>query len=162
MEDSELLRIKKEKIESLKADGVDLYPNDVKVTATTKELADRFGAMENEELEKVEEIFSVAGRIMALRDFGKASFVTIQDRKGRIQAYLRKDKLGEKDFLIFKRLEIGDIVWVSGRRFQDQDKRAYDRGRRISGSLPRPPSPSRRNGTGSPIPKSVTGRDISI
>src|SRR5512136_169501 len=109
MEDSELLRIKKEKIESLKADGVDLYPNDVKVTATTKELAERFSAMENEELEKVEEIFSVAGRIMALRDFGKASFVTIQDRKGRIQAYLRKDKLGETDFLIFKRLEIGDI-----------------------------------------------------
>ena len=122
MEDSELLRIKKEKIESLKADGVDLYPNDVNVTATTKELAERFGAMENEELEKVEEIFSVAGRIMAVRDFGKASFVTIQDRKGRIQAYLRKDKLGEKDFLIFKRLEIGDIVWVSGRVFRTRTK----------------------------------------
>lgn len=121
-EASELLKIKKEKIESLKAEGVDLYPNDVKVTATSKDIMDRFGQLENEDLEKIDEVFSVAGRIMALRDFGKASFVTIQDRKGKVQVYVRRDKVGEKDFSIFKRLEVGDILWVSGRVFRTRTK----------------------------------------
>ncbi len=107
---------------------MDLYPNDVKVTATSKDIIDRFGQLENEELEKVEEVFSVAGRIMALRDFGKASFVTIQDRKGRIQAYVRRDKLGEKDFSIFKRLGSGRYHMGFRTCFQNQDKRADDRG----------------------------------
>lgn len=122
MEESELLKIRKEKLESLKADGIDLYPNDIKASSTTVELAERFGGMENEGLEKITEEFSVAGRIMARRDFGKASFITVQDRKGRIQAYLRKDRLDEKEFSVFKRLEIGDIVWVSGRVFKTRTK----------------------------------------
>ncbi len=51
--------------------------------------------MSDEELKSVEETFSLAGRIVAIRDFGKASFIQIQDRKGRIQAYLRKDIVGD-------------------------------------------------------------------
>ncbi len=122
MEESELQKIKREKVDSLKSEGVELYPNDVHVRSTSKDILIRFGELENEDLEKITEKFSLAGRIMALRNFGKAAFITIQDRKGRIQAYIRKDKLGEKEFSIFKRLDIGDIVYVSGRVFKTRTK----------------------------------------
>ncbi len=74
--------------------------------------------MTTEELEKVTERFTLAGRLMAVRDFGKGAFISIQDRKGRLQAFLRKNQLGEKAFSLFKRLDIGDIVWIAGRVFK--------------------------------------------
>jgi len=118
MEESELLRTRKEKINSLKAEGVELYPNDVKVTVTTEEILNRVGNLDHEALEKIDERFSLAGRIMAVRSFGKAAFINIQDRKGRIQAYIKKNKIGEESFSLFRKLDIGDIVFVAGRVFR--------------------------------------------
>ena len=118
MEESELLKKRREKIESLKADGIDLYPNDVKVTATTEEVLTRFGDTEGNALTQLNEKFTLAGRLMAVRKFGKAAFVNIQDRKGRIQAYIKKDTIGEKTFSLFRRLDIGDIVSVTGKVFK--------------------------------------------
>ncbi len=118
MEESELLRTRREKINSLKADGVELYPNDVKVTVTTEEILNRVGNLDHEALEKIDERFSLAGRIMAVRSFGKAAFINIQDRKGRIQAYIKKNKIGEESFSLFRKLDIGDIVFVAGRVFR--------------------------------------------
>ncbi|MCE5262677.1 MAG: lysine--tRNA ligase [Deltaproteobacteria bacterium] len=117
-EESELLKKRREKIDSLRTDGIDLYPNDVRVADTTASIGDRFGAMSPEELEKVTERFTLAGRLMAVRDFGKGAFISIQDRKGRLQAFLRKNQLGEKGFALFKRLDIGDVVWIAGRVFK--------------------------------------------
>ncbi len=113
-EKSELLRKREEKIESLRSTGVDLYPNDVKVTATTREIIDRFGDMDNEELNKIKEKFSLAGRLMAIRNFGKAAFVSIQDRDGKIQGYVARDKVGSDVYTIFKKFDIGDIIFISG------------------------------------------------
>ncbi|MBP9531987.1 MAG: lysine--tRNA ligase, partial [Syntrophaceae bacterium] len=62
--------------------------------------------------------FSLAGRLMAVRSFGKAAFVKIQDRKGQMQCYLAKNILSEQDFSLFKKLDIGDIVYVSGKLFR--------------------------------------------
>ena len=62
--------------------------------------------------------FLSPGRIVAVRDFGKASFVQIQDRKGRIQAYIRKDLVGESAFQLFKKLDIGDFIRVEGKIFR--------------------------------------------
>jgi lysyl-tRNA synthetase class 2 len=117
-EESELLRKRREKIDSLQADGIDLYPNDARVGDTTASVSERFGQMTPEELEKVTERFTLAGRLMAVRDFGKGAFISIQDRKGRLQAFLRENQLGEKAFALFKRLDIGDIVWLAGRVFK--------------------------------------------
>jgi lysyl-tRNA synthetase class 2 len=117
-EESELLKKRREKIDSLKADGIDLYPNDARVGDTTASVSERFEPMAPEELEKITERFTLAGRLMAVRDFGKGAFISIQDRKGRLQAFLRKNQLGEKTFSLFKRLDIGDIVWVAGRVFK--------------------------------------------
>ena len=113
-EKSELLRKRKEKMQSLQDMEVDLYPNDMKVTATTKSVVDRFGDMDNEDLTGVEEKFALAGRLMAVRDFGKAAFISIQDREGRVQGYIARDKVGKDRYAIFKKLDVGDIVFVSG------------------------------------------------
>ena len=118
MEDSELLRKKKEKIESLKADGIDLYPNDARVKDTAASIIERFAHMDSDALGKIAERFSIAGRLMAIRDFGKGSFVIVQDRTGRLQAFLRKNQLGEKAYSLFKRLDVGDIIFVAGKIFR--------------------------------------------
>ncbi len=117
-EENELLKKRREKADALKKDGIDLYPNDVQVANNSESIRERFESLSEEELEKIDERFTLAGRIMAIRDFGKSAFVSIQDRKGRIQAFLRKNALGEKGFSLFKRLDAGDIIWIAGRVFK--------------------------------------------
>jgi lysyl-tRNA synthetase class 2 len=117
-EENELLKKRREKADSLKMAGIDLYPNDARVSNDTKSVRERFGNLTAEELEKSDERFTLAGRIMAIRDFGKGAFISIQDRHGRIQAFIRKNVLGEKVFSLFKKLDVGDIVWIVGRIFK--------------------------------------------
>jgi lysyl-tRNA synthetase class 2 len=116
--ESEILKNRREKAESLKEAGIELYPNDARIAHTTGELVRRFGNADQETLQGLQESFTVAGRIMAVRDFGKAAFIQIQDRQDRIQAYIRKDKVGEESFQLFRRLDIGDIVMLEGRLFR--------------------------------------------
>jgi len=118
MEESELQKRRHEKINSLREDGIDLYPNDVKVGETTAAIGKHFGSLDHEALEKVKERFTLAGRLMAVRDFGKGAFISIQDREGLLQAFLRKNQLGEKAFALFKKLDIGDVIWIAGRVFK--------------------------------------------
>ncbi|HCS77993.1 MAG TPA: lysine--tRNA ligase, partial [Syntrophaceae bacterium] len=118
MEDNDLLKVRLEKIAALKAAGVDLYPNDVKPQNTTAQIMAEFGDTTSESLEQLTQKFSLAGRLMAIRSFGKAAFIKIQDRKGRMQCYLAKNILSEQDFSIFKKLDIGDIIYVSGKIFR--------------------------------------------
>jgi lysyl-tRNA synthetase class 2 len=97
---------------------VDLYPNDAKPQNTTAEIMDGFSGKDGESLAGLTEKFSLAGRLMAIRSFGKAAFVKLQDRKGQMQCYVAKNILSEQDFLIFKKLDIGDIIYVSGKLFR--------------------------------------------
>ena len=118
MEDNDLLKVRLEKIAALKAAGVDLYPNNVRPQNTTAEILTEFGNSEAEALAGLKQQFSIAGRLMAVRNFGKAAFVKIQDRKGQIQSYVAKDMLNENAFFVFKKLDIGDIVYISGKLFR--------------------------------------------
>ena len=118
MENNELLKKRKEKIESLRADHIDLYPNDAHVNDTTASILARFSHMDHDALGAIDERFAIAGRLMAVRDFGKGAFLIIQDRKGRLQAFIQKTQLGEKSFSLFKRLDLGDIVFVAGKIFK--------------------------------------------
>ena len=122
MEESELIRKRKEKILSLQNEGVALYPNDVRVKDNTAGILNRFSHMGDDDLALVEERFTLAGRIMAIRDFGKGAFVIIQDRKGKIQAFVQKAAIGENAFHIFKRLDIGDIIFVGGKVFRTKTR----------------------------------------
>jgi lysyl-tRNA synthetase class 2 len=98
--------------------GVELFPNDFRAEHTSADILARYGDQSSEALQALEETFSCAGRIMAIRHFGRAAFIHLQDRKGRIQVYLRQDILGEKLFELFKRLDAGDFLGVRGRPFR--------------------------------------------
>jgi lysyl-tRNA synthetase class 2 len=121
-ETSELIQQRIKKLEILRKDGIDPYPNDFGVTHTSRDLQEAFGSLPDEELKSVGKTFSLAGRIMAIRDFGKASFIQIQDRKGRIQAYLQKDIIGETAFQLFKTFDIGDFIGLEGKIFRTKTR----------------------------------------
>ncbi|HOE18250.1 MAG TPA: lysine--tRNA ligase [Syntrophorhabdaceae bacterium] len=115
---NELIHIRQEKEKGLRDLGIETYPQDRGPYTTTDEVGQRFGDVSNDELEKGEERVSVAGRIMAFRDFGKSAFIHIQDRKGRLQVYVRKDVLRDPGYDVFKKFDICDIVGVSGKLFK--------------------------------------------
>ena len=117
-EASELIQQRIRKLESLKKEGGNPFPNDFKVTHTSKEIHDAFGSLSDEELKSIEKTFSLAGRILAIRDFGKASFLQVQDRKGKIQAYVQKDLVGNQAFQLFKTFDLGDIIGLQGTVFR--------------------------------------------
>ncbi len=106
------------KTEKLKAMGVNPYPSGYRPDIAISEALDRFGDMEEETLEKERGLYNFAGRIISRRDFGKASFIHIKDRTGRIQAYIRKNKVDDKGFKIFKLMDIGDHIGIKGRLFR--------------------------------------------
>ena len=109
---NEQRRIRREKLKALQEAGRDPFLNETwNVTAHSKDIKDNFEAMEEVEV-------SVAGRIMAFRNMGKASFIDIQDKQGRIQSYVRKDEIGEEEYKWFKTYDIGDIVGVEGTVFR--------------------------------------------
>src|SRR5208337_482460 len=85
---------------------------------TSADIIARYGDQSAEALQKLTETFSCAGRIMTVRHFGRAAFIHLQDRKGRIQVYLRQDIVGEKAFELFKRLDAGDFVGIRGKLFR--------------------------------------------
>lgn len=109
-------RIKK--AETLKEMGINLYPAGYSADITASEAFERFNRMDAAALEKEKDSFSLAGRIMSLRNFGKASFIHIKDGTGRIQAYVRKDRIEDEQYKIFKLLDIGDFIGIKGSFFR--------------------------------------------
>lgn len=105
-------QIRRDKLKKLQEAGRNPFLHETwNVTAHSMDIKDNFDAMEDEEV-------SCAGRIMAFRQMGKASFIDIQDKQGRIQAYVRKDVIGDEEYSWFKTYDIGDIVGVEGTVFK--------------------------------------------
>ena len=117
-ETSALVQQRIKNLEELRQEGINPFPNDFQVTHTSHDLHQAYDSLSDEQLKSVGESFRVAGRIMAVRDFGKASFVQVQDRKGRIQAYFRKDIVGDQAFELFKKFDVGDFVGIEGTIFR--------------------------------------------
>ena len=117
-EASELIQQRIRKLDAFRKEGVDPFPNNFRVTHTSKDIQESFGSLSDEELKSVGETFSLAGRILAIRDFGKASFLQIKDRNGKIQAYLQRNIVGEQAFQFFKKLDIGDFIGLEGKIFR--------------------------------------------
>ncbi len=119
VEENEQIRVRKQKLAALQEGGAQAYPNDFSPTHTAAALPERFAAASTEELEKIEETFSLAGRIMSLRYFGKAAFFHMQDRSGQIQVYVRQgDSPPEAVTLLKESLDVGDLVGVVGPVFR--------------------------------------------
>ncbi|MCG8619822.1 MAG: lysine--tRNA ligase [Desulfobacterales bacterium] len=114
---SKLLKLRKEKINELKDGGVQLYPNDFIPTCTVPEVK---AVIENETDTLGEEgrKFNLAGRMMAVNKMGKSSFVRFQDSGEQMQVYIQKNKVGDDTYALFKKLDIGDFIGVSGPLFQ--------------------------------------------
>ena len=115
--ESELLELRKAKLDELRASG-NAFPNKFKRDSLADDLHSLYGELENNDLEKKKEVYSVAGRIMLQRIMGKASFMTIQDMSGQIQAYLTKNDLPEGVYESFKAWDLGDIVGLKGKLFK--------------------------------------------
>lgn len=123
MEDiSEQVEVRRQKLAKLKEAGHTLYPNDFRPNHTTAEVLTKFDQESDENLPNVAKDIFLAGRIMGIRKFGKASFFHLQDRSGRLQVYARKDRLGEDGYSLFQSLDVGDIVGVSGHLFRTKTK----------------------------------------
>jgi lysyl-tRNA synthetase class 2 len=121
-EASELIQQRIRKLEALIKQGIDPFPNNFKISHTSKDILETFGSLSDEELKSVGETFCLAGRILAIRSFGKASFIHIQDRKGKIQAYSQKDIIGDQAYQLFKTLDIGDFVGLEGSIFRTKTR----------------------------------------
>ena len=114
---NELLALRKAKLDELKSKGK-AYPNDFRRNSVSSELHSSYDSLLKEDLDKKNVVVSVAGRIMLQRIMGKASFITIQDASGQLQAYIKSDNLGEEAYKEFKKLDLGDIVGLSGKLFK--------------------------------------------
>jgi len=106
------------KADDLREQGHNPYANDFKVDHLSDEIKCAHVDHDAEALESCQQEYTIAGRIMARRDFGKAAFIQIQDRKGRIQVYVGKNKIGDESFALFGKLDVGDIVGISGKPFR--------------------------------------------
>ncbi|RME21589.1 MAG: lysine--tRNA ligase, partial [Deltaproteobacteria bacterium] len=105
---------RRRRLEIMKELGLAAYPNHFKPDSTAADIHERYGSLDAESLDKIDTTHRLAGRVMALRSFGKACFVKLQDRTGRIQVYFQKNRLGDGYEVVKKVLEVGDIVGVEG------------------------------------------------
>ncbi len=117
-ETNQILLQRRQKAEELSQMGVALYANDFKPTHSIAEIISHQDEVIPDTEPNSEQRYGVAGRIMALRKFGKASFLHIQDETGRMQVYVKRDNVGSEAYSIFKKLDIGDIVGFKGNLFK--------------------------------------------
>jgi lysyl-tRNA synthetase class 2 len=115
---SHILKQRREKALTLAEAGVKLFSNDFKNPDPIADILPHGETLAPESHEQGGGLYRVAGRIMSMRKFGKAAFFHLQDESGRIQVYARKDLLGEEEFKLFKKWDVGDIVGVIGKLFK--------------------------------------------
>ena len=115
-ETSEVIRQRREKAKALAEQGVELYPNDFRVSHTVGEakahIHERDGNVSGEDS------FAMAGRIMGIRSFGRAAFIHFMDHTGQLQAYIKRDEVGQEAHTLFKQFDIGDFIGLKGSLFQ--------------------------------------------
>ncbi|NCO84261.1 MAG: lysine--tRNA ligase [Nitrospirae bacterium CG_4_10_14_3_um_filter_44_29] len=114
---NELIEQRIKKLDELKALGVEPFGGSFDIKDYAEDLINKHGSTAKEELEASPVQCVIAGRIIMMRDFGKAAFAHVQDSTAKIQIYFRKDILNEK-YSVVKKLDIGDIIGISGKLFR--------------------------------------------
>ena len=115
---SDQIESRRRKMQAVRDRGVEPFANGFSPTHSAGEVKQRFGGLDAVQLAACTEAIRVAGRIVGRRDFGRASFLHIQDRVDRLQAYVRRDRVSEDDFSLFQDIDIGDYVGLVGRPFR--------------------------------------------
>jgi lysyl-tRNA synthetase class 2 len=116
-DENKLIAERRQKLDALREHG-NPFPNDFHRNALADELHHLYEAHDNETLENERVNVAVAGRMMAKRVMGKASFIKLADRSGQIQVRLERDRLPEGVYQAFKRWDVGDILGASGELFR--------------------------------------------
>ncbi|MFP5212189.1 MAG: lysine--tRNA ligase [Acidobacteriota bacterium] len=113
-----VMRERLQKTEEMEREGTAAYPNGFSVPHRVRDLVEAYGEKTAEELEADPQTYTVAGRIVGLRSFGKSIFMHIMDAEAKLQLYIQKNNLDEAGYALAKRLDVGDIVRVSGYLFR--------------------------------------------
>lgn len=111
-------RVRREKLTTYYEEGIDPFGGKFERTNVAEELHEKFGEHTKEELEELQKEVTVAGRMMTKRGKGRVGFAHIQDVSEQIQLYVRKDTIGDEAYEVYKRVDIGDIVGVTGIMFK--------------------------------------------
>ena len=106
--------VRREKMAALSEAGIDPFGKRFERTVNSAELKAKYDDKTKEELHELDEKATIAGRLMTKRGKGKVGFAHLQDREGQIQIYVRKDEVGEENYQIFKKADIGDFLGVEG------------------------------------------------
>jgi len=114
-DENEIIRVRKEKMEAFREKGIAPFGHRYEVSHHAQDVREEFGNIEGEE--EAGEV-TLAGRLMAIRGHGKASFATLSDASGSMQVYFKLDVLGEEKYSQFKLLDIGDIIGLKGKVFK--------------------------------------------
>lgn len=104
------------KLEELKTEKINPYPYNYDVTSNASEIKKKYSNLKPED--KTEDEVSVAGRIVLFRRMGKASFITIRQDLGDLQLYIRSNDVGEKEYELIKKLDLGDFIGAKGTIFK--------------------------------------------
>ncbi|MEO8215783.1 MAG: lysine--tRNA ligase [Acidobacteriota bacterium] len=116
--ESELIRVRREKLQRIVAAGFDPYPSRAETDTTVSEIVERDSGRSSEELESDSRQVRIAGRVMTVRDHGKTAFLDLAEGSARIQVYCRRDALTEAEWTLYQNLDIGDWVSVGGAVFR--------------------------------------------
>jgi lysyl-tRNA synthetase, class II len=116
--DEKIYEQRREKLKQIEALGQRTYPTKYDFTHTIPQIRIEYESKSSEELEKSRVNVRIAGRIMAIRLMGKAGFAHLQQEGQKLQIYVKKDAVGEKGFELYKLLDLGDHVGVSGYLFR--------------------------------------------
>ncbi len=114
--ENKLIEERLKKLEEIKKLGINPYPYKFDQKNHTKEILEKYEKLNREE--KTKDEVSIAGRIMTIREMGKASFAHIQDITGKIQIYIREDEIGKENYSLLKKLDLGDLVGIKGLIFR--------------------------------------------
>ncbi len=114
--DQEIAR--EQKMAKLAEEGIDLFPHNISLTHTIFGILSEYSQLTNEELEERKIKVFAPGRIMAVRRMGRATFVHFADSRGKLQVYLREDRVGKESYQRFSLIDIGDILAFDGILFK--------------------------------------------
>jgi lysyl-tRNA synthetase, class II len=115
---SQLQKQRLDKFSQLRASGISLYPNTFQKNTDIARLKTAYQDHDEDQLAGLDKTFNVAGRIISQRSFGKAAFLHLRDGTAKIQVFVQRDAVGTETYALFKKLDIGDILGVSGDLFR--------------------------------------------
>ena len=114
---NDLVEKRRLKMAEITNKGQNLFPNDFTVSHSIRDIIE-LTVKQPDQLGQDEPLFQVAGRMMAINKFGKSAFIRLKDRTGRLQAYIRKDQVGDDAYALFKQMDIGDFIGLKGGLFK--------------------------------------------